>query len=479
MEVRGGKQINQPLLNMEANELIINDPFPNTISKSNNLIRPSANNDRGNLVSPFQAAFVPGRRGLDNVVIAQELIHSIHRKKGRVGQLILKLDLEKAYDRLEWDFIREVLTFFKFSPPFVDLVLECVSTSSFSILVNGGQLENFKPSRGIRQGDPLSPYLFILCMEYLSLKILEACDNNSRKAIKASRSGPSFSHLFFADDLLLCTEASSSCCHTITRILEDFCLQSGQKVSLPKSKVFFSPNVNPNLRHHLCGILGVSSTPNLGKYLGFPLRSNGRSSRDFDFVVEKVQAKLSNWKAKLLSPASRGSTDERKKMHMVSWDKICRPRDLGGLGLYSTKARNLALLAKLNWRVMEDPNSLWARTLIAKYCPNGIMDGRLGTRRSGSSNWKCLKKGHEVFRKGLRWVVNNGQEISFWHDLWVGDRPLRSLVHGPLSSWEDSLRVCDVVEGVNLWNFSSLSLVIPTCIRESIKAISVCPNRPC
>ena len=357
----------------------------------------------GNLVSPFQAAFVPGRRGLDNVVIAQELIHSIHRKKGRMGQLILKLDLEKAYDRLEWDFIREVLAFFKLPPSFVDLVLECVSTSSFSILVNGGQLENFKPSRGIRQGDPLSPYLFILCMEYLSLKILEACDNNSWKAIKASRTGPSFSHLFFADDLLLCTEASSNCCHTITRILEDFCLQSGQKVSLPKSKVFFSPNVNPNLRHHLCGILGVSCTPNLGKYLGFPLRSNGRSTRDFDFVVEKVQAKLSSWKAKLLSPAGRvilvqsvtsaipayymqnvalpirvcsnleklnrdflwGSTYDRKKMHMVSWDKVCRPRDLGGLGLYSTKARNLALLAKLNWRVMENPNSLWAKTLTA------------------------------------------------------------------------------------------------------------------
>uniref|UniRef100_A0A2N9HXU9 CCHC-type domain-containing protein n=1 Tax=Fagus sylvatica TaxID=28930 RepID=A0A2N9HXU9_FAGSY len=401
-------------------------------------------------------------------------------KKGRMGHLILKLDLEKAYDRLEWDFIREVLTFFKFPPSFVDLVLECVSTSSFSILVNGGQLENFKPSRGIRQGDPLSPYLFILCMEYLSLKILEACDNNTWKAIKASRTGPSFSHL------------------------------------LPKSKVFFSPNVNPNLRQHLCSILGVSSTPNLGKYLGFPLRSNGRSTRDFDFVVEKVQAKLSSWKAKLLSPAGRvilvqsvtsaipayymqnvalpirvcsnldklnrdflwGSIDDRKKMHMVSWDKVCRSRDLGGLGLYSTKARNLALLAKLNWRVMENPNSLWAKTLIAKYCPNGIMDERLETRRSGSSNWKGLKKGHEVFRKGLRWVVNNGQEISFWHDLWVGDRPLRSLVHGPLSLWEDSLRVCDVVEGVSMWNLSILSLDLPTCIRESIKAISVCPNRP-
>jgi ribonuclease HI len=280
--------------------------------------------------------------------------------------------------------------------------------------------------------------------------------------------------------------------------------------------VFFSPNVNPSLRHHLCDILGVSSTPNLGKYLGFPLTPNGHNFRDFDFVVEKVQAKLSSWKAKLLSPAGRmilvqsvtsaipayymqnvalpirvcssldklnrdflwGSTDERKKMHMVSWDKVCRPKDLGGLGLHSTKARNLALLAKLNWRVMEDPNSLWANTLIAKYCPNGIMDERLRSRRSGSSNWKGLKKGHEVFRKGLRWVVNNGQEISFWHDLWVGDSPLCSLVHGPLSVWEDSLRVCDVVEGVSMWNLSTLTLAIPTSTRESIKAISVCPNRP-
>jgi hypothetical protein len=106
------------------------------------------------------------------------------------------------------------------------------------------------------------------------------------------------------------------------------------------------------------------------------------------------------------------------------------------------------------------------------------MDERLRTRRNGSSNWKGLRKGHEVFGKGLRWVVNNGHEIFFWHDLWVGDCPIRTLVHGPLSSWEDSLRVCDVVEGVSMWNLSILSLDIPTCTREAIKAISVCSNRP-
>ena len=78
-----------------------------------------------------------------------------------------------------------------------------------------------------------------------------------------------------------------------------------------------------------------------------------------------------------------------------------------------------------------------------------LLDGRLITRSSGSSNWKGLKVGHEVFRKGLCWVVNNGRCVFFWHDLWVGDRPLRWLVHGPLSPLDDSYRVCDVIEGVS------------------------------
>jgi hypothetical protein len=86
---------------------------------------------------------------------------------------------------------------------------------------------------------------------------------------------------------------------------------------------------------------------------------------------------------------------------------------------------------------MEDADALWAKTLKAKYCSSGIMDERLLTRNNGSSNWKGLKVGHEVFRKGLCWVVNNGHCVSFWHDLWVGDRPLRGLVHGPLSILKD------------------------------------------
>uniref|UniRef100_A0A2N9F1N1 RNase H type-1 domain-containing protein n=1 Tax=Fagus sylvatica TaxID=28930 RepID=A0A2N9F1N1_FAGSY len=127
---------------------------------------------------------------------------------------------------------------------------------------------------------------------------------------------------------------------------------------------------------------------------------------------------------------------------------------------------------------MEGSDSLWAKTLVSKYCPNGIMDEKLETRRSGSNNWKGLKIGHEVFRKGIQWVVNNGHDVSFWYDLWVGDKPLRSLVHGPLSPLEDSFQVCDVMESVSMWEFSKISLDIPPTTREAIKAISVCSTRP-
>ncbi len=140
---------------------------------------------------------------------------------------MVKIDLKKAYDRLEWSFIREVLLFFHFPSHLISLIMDCVSSSTISILFNGGRMDEFSPSRGIRQGDPLSPYLFILCMEYLSLRIFEACQNKNWKSIKASRSGPSFSHLFFADDLLLFADASETCCRTIIAVLDDFCSCSG------------------------------------------------------------------------------------------------------------------------------------------------------------------------------------------------------------------------------------------------------------
>ena len=107
------------------------------------------------LVSPVQSAFVPGRKGIDNVLIAQELFYALDGKKGKEGYMAIKIYLEKAYDRLEWCFIHKVLQAYHFPQNIVKVIMGCVSSTKISIMFNGGALESFNPSRGIRQGDPL------------------------------------------------------------------------------------------------------------------------------------------------------------------------------------------------------------------------------------------------------------------------------------------------------------------------------------
>ena len=122
--------------------------------------------------------------------------------------------------------------------------MSCVSSSSISILVNGGALEPFYPSRGIRQGDSLSPYLFILCMEVLGALIEEKCKDKLWNSVKASQGGLEFSHVFFVDDLMLFAEADRKNCMAIREVLDSFCELSGQKINNEKSRVYFSPNVD-------------------------------------------------------------------------------------------------------------------------------------------------------------------------------------------------------------------------------------------
>lgn len=149
----------------------------------------------------MQATFLAGRRGLDNVVIDQELIYSLKSRNGRDGYMVVKIDLGKAYDHLEWSFIRMVLAHFGLPQNIINLIMSCISTTSIAIFFNGSKLDPFQPSRGIRQGDPISPYIFLLCMEFLGAQITAMCEEKRWDMIKASKNGPSFSHVFFANNL--------------------------------------------------------------------------------------------------------------------------------------------------------------------------------------------------------------------------------------------------------------------------------------
>ncbi len=117
--------------------------------------------------------------------------------------MAIKVDLQKAYDRINWGFLKPVLSQLGFSPTFVNWILQCVSTVSTSVLVNGGRNESFNPSRGLHQGDPLSPYLFILCQKVLSQLIDQQFSLRNISGVRMNVSGLAITHVMFADDLML------------------------------------------------------------------------------------------------------------------------------------------------------------------------------------------------------------------------------------------------------------------------------------
>ena len=264
-------------------------------------IRPYLNK----LVFPFQTAFVPGRKGLDNVLVAQELFYALDKKKGKEGYMAIKVDLEKAYDRMEWCFIHKVLQAYHFPQSLIRVIMSCVISTRVCILFSGGKLEAFNPLRGLRQGDPLSPYIFILCMEYLGHLIEKKCMEGVWKPLQASRSNIGISHLFFADDLILFAKVDMDSCETISEVLDEFCVESGQKVSMEKSRIYFSPSVQPKIKSGIYSRLRIQAMTNIGNYLGFPINHRGVPRNRMNFIVEKVMSKLVGWKARFLSFAGR------------------------------------------------------------------------------------------------------------------------------------------------------------------------------
>ena len=156
------------------------------------------------IISPTQNAFVSGRLITDNILVAYETLHTMHaRKKGKKGTLALKLDISKAYDRVEWQFLQGIMEKMGFPTQWIERVMSCVTTASFSILVNGKPYVMVHPSRGIRQEGPLSPYLFLLCAEGFTALFAKAELEGRIKGVFICRGAPKVTNLLFADDSLL------------------------------------------------------------------------------------------------------------------------------------------------------------------------------------------------------------------------------------------------------------------------------------
>ncbi|OMO97058.1 reverse transcriptase [Corchorus capsularis] len=210
------------------------------------------------IISETQSAFVPGRQMFDNSMIAFEIIHHMSNSRSHSKQhMALKLDLRKAYDRVEWQFLEDVMRVMGFSERWISSVMTCVRTVTYSVSVNGNHSERIYPTRGIRQGDPLSPYLFLLCMEGFTSLLKTAELNGNIEGVSVARHAPKISHLFFADDILLFIRAQWSDCATLLDILNRFELASGQQINIEKSSIFFSKSTPDSLKNAIMSQLEV------------------------------------------------------------------------------------------------------------------------------------------------------------------------------------------------------------------------------
>ena len=457
------------------------------------------------IISDTQSAFIPGRLITDNVLIAYEVFHSMINQRRRNGTMAIKVDMSKAYDRVEWGFLRRVMLKLGFHSDWVQMVMGCVETATFSFVINGTAQGWVRASRGLRQGDPVSPYLFLFVTEGLIGLLRRAEVNSDITGHQICRGAPSISHLLFADDSLFFCKASIDQARAVRRVLSLYESASGQQVNAGKSSISFGRGIPRHRKEEIIQELEIREVLSHEKYLGLPTHVGKSRVRAFISLKDRVGQRLSGWSNKMISWAGRevlikavaqavpiyamsifklpkdfcsslqaminrfwwGHDPDKRKIHRVGSDRLCASKREGGLGFRHLESFNDAMLAKQVWRLIQNPDSLVARLLKSKYYPTStIVDAALGV--NPSFTWRSLHGVFWVIERGSRWIVGNGDNLFAWSSRWL-PRPFSFL---PIPWRHDIVRetrVADFIDkGAGCWKEQLVRHLFIPCDADQI-----------
>ncbi|XP_058749874.1 uncharacterized protein LOC131622872 [Vicia villosa] len=447
--------------------------------------------------------FVSGRNIRDGIYLTSEAINILPNKSFS-GNVALKIDIAKAFDTLNWDFLIETLRCFGFNSVFCNRISSILNSATVSIGFNGNQVGYFKCTNGVRQGDPLSPLLFCIAEDVLSRAISNLVITNQLNLIKANRHCFVPSHTLFADDIMIFCRGDSKSLNAIANLLRDCGNTSGQYCNFSKSLIY-AGGMTINKHCSLANIIGFTVANPPFTHLGVPIFVGKPKACYFQKIADNIRIKMAAWKAKLLSMAGRvqlvravvfsmmvhflsvyswpgsiikrlegwirnfiwsGSIDN-KKLVTVAWKSCCKKINEGGLGIISLKAYNTASNMNLCWKFLNNTQS-WCTLLKARVKRNG----RVIKYSIKSSIWIGIKDVHQTVLDNCSWIIGNGNFVNFWMDNWLGESlvskyKIPDRFHRTLTS-----KVCDWWSN-NSWNVSNNTHVALPDLRNLIACISI------
>lgn len=415
------------------------------------------------IVGRTQSAFIPGRRIVDNILMAHELVVGYHLPIGP-PRCAFKIDLRKAYDMVDWRFLLQMLTGFGFHPVLVSWIKEMITSPSYSVAINGDSKGFFYGKRGIRQGDPLSPYLFTLVMEGFAMIFRQCIQEATAFGYHPGCSEHDLTHLCFADDLFVFTAGDVPSVEILKKALSIFERKAGLAPNLSKSDIFFG-NVSNDTKEAILTCLPFRMGSFPIRYLGVPLSPLSLKVADYGAIVAKAKARVQNWKSKFLSFGGRKQLitsvlqslqlywmaifvfpsavihDLEKLLRSflwtqgdpvigrcrLAWDKVCCPKECGGLGFKRLSVWNRALVAKNLWDILSSRPTMWVNW-VKRVCLRHSNFWVANPNRSWSWVLRKMMTLRNQIRPFVQTIIGNGGATHAWEDSWAGCGELAPLI---------------------------------------------------